>query len=286
MSKPLILKDVSNQDYHKDMPGLSSSQLRNVIFKSPFHFKYFSENPAEDEYKAFYEQGTLIHTLMLEPDKVKENLVVIPEDIKDFRTKKAQELRDEALLLGKNVLLYKDYVQTMQMVESYRANTLVQTYLTGGEAELSMFWTDKETGLRCKCRPDYLYLGDDTDYVIDVKSTADIDTFMKSVFKYNYHVAAAHYLEGIYQTTGKDVSKFYLLALSKKPPYDIELFMFSMDTLEEGRAHCRKGLNTLKTCFETNCFPNKYGQELRVIENNWRKQNDTSENEVDCCSGI
>jgi exodeoxyribonuclease VIII len=254
------LYDIPNHEYQA-MPGISSSELRLLYYKSPYHYKYQQDNPYEDEYKKFYEQGSLIHSLLLEPDKVDSYLYTLPEHIKDFRTNEAKVLRDEALAEHKNVLLQKDYEEVVSMVETYKQNDLVRTYLSGGEAETSIFWTDTKTNIKCKCRPDYM--NKSGRFLVDVKSTGDLDKFIKSVQTYRYHTQAAHYLNGT------EFDTFYILALSKEPPYDVELFILGEDAIAEGRNVCRQGLATLRECLDSDTWPNKYGQQLQVIE--WRK---------------
>lgn len=260
-----ILYDIPNHEYQQ-MGGLSSSELRNLHFKSPFHYKYYLDNPEQDEYKKFYEQGTLIHTGILEPSKINENICVLPQHILDFRTKESKELRDAALAEHKNVLLYKDHLETINMIDTYRKNPLVKTYVDGGVAESSMFWVDKDTNILCKCRPDYINI--EQGYILDVKSTGDLDKFRSSVYKYNYHVQAGHYIRGASAATGKKIETFLILALSKEPPYDVELFVFSEDALNAGVDVCKCGLSVLRDCLDSGEYPNKYGQELQVIE--WR----------------
>lgn len=244
------------------MEGLSSSELRALYFKSPYHYKYLKEHPEHDEYKKFYEQGTLIHTMILEPQRVEDSLYVMNAEYKDFRTKAAREERDEALQQNKNVLLYDDYLEVKTIVECYKQNPLIQTYLTEGEAELSIFWDDPETGLKCKCRPDYLT----AQYLIDVKSCGDLDKFEQTVRNYNYHVQAAHYLNG----TGLD--NFFILALSKQPPYDVELFVLDEDYIRRGKEICRGAIDTLSHCINTDNWPNRYGVELKVLQYNTKKE--------------
>ena len=256
-----IIHNIPNHKYQK-MPGISSSELRTLYFKSPFHYKYEKENNIEDEYKKFFHQGTLIHSLLLEPDKTQETLHVLPEHITDFRTTAARAERDKALQENKNVLLYKDYLQIVDAVEIYKKNSLVKTYLSEGVAEASVFWTDEETGIKCKCRPDYLT----EQFLVDVKSCDDLDKFESSFRRYNYHVQGAHYLRGTRRPL------FYILALCKQPPYDVELFVIGEDTLKNGDDICNKALRTFKECQSTNNWPNKYGQELKVLELQPRKE--------------
>ncbi len=80
-----------------------------------------------------------------------------------------------------------------------------------GLAEQSYWWKHRETGLQCKCRCDYVI----DDMVIDLKTTgeggASPDKFTKTIVNFQYHMQAAHYLQG----TGQN--DLYLSLLKSTP---------------------------------------------------------------------
>ncbi len=84
-----------------------------------------------------------------------------------------------------------------------------------GKAEQSYFWTDKETGLGCKCRPDYMF--DDGSTIVDLKTTTDasLKGFSRSVCNFRYHVQAGFYLHGIEQSTGVRPDRFIFVAIER-----------------------------------------------------------------------
>ena len=71
--------------------------------------------------------------------------------------------------------------------------------LVGGFSEVSIFWIDESTGVRMKCRPDYLK----TRAAVDVKTFSNsqglpVDVAVtRAVASYRYHVQAVVYSEGI-----------------------------------------------------------------------------------------
>lgn len=71
--------------------------------------------------------------------------------------------------------------------------------LTGGYPEVSIFWEDPETGIRCKARLDYLK----TQAVIDLKNFTNkygvsIDrAISSSIMRYGYLTQAVHYSQGL-----------------------------------------------------------------------------------------
>ena len=99
---------------------------------------------------------------------------------------------------------------------------------SSGKAEQSYWWTHPTTGLPCKCRCDLVI----DDMVIDLKTCgeglASPDKFMKTVVNFNYHLAAAHYLQG----TG--AKRFIFIAVEKVFPYSVGIYQLSQSFIEKG----------------------------------------------------
>src|SRR5699024_8245087 len=75
-----------------------------------------------------------------------------------------------------------------------------------GECELSIFWKEDDTWL--KCRPDFLPY--DCLDIPDYKTCQSVnpETFYKDFLNYGYHIQAAMYKRGIQAVTGIDVQTF------------------------------------------------------------------------------
>lgn len=116
-----------------------------------------------------------------------------------------------------------------------------------GEAELSYFWQDKDTGLVCRCRPDFLRGGN---IIVDIKTTADAEpkAFSKQIANLNYHLSAAFYLDGVTAVTGEKYDKFIIIAVEKEPPYGVSVHLLDEGTIDAGRFLYKKALKKLKEC--------------------------------------
>jgi hypothetical protein len=108
-------------------------------------------------------------------------------------------------------------IETIKLMsESIMRNENVSELLSKGEAESSLFWTDKATGLPLKVRPDYL----NNSFISDLKSCDSVHDHQitRSITNYGYAISAAMYADGVYQITG--VWKLFLfLFIEKTPPY-------------------------------------------------------------------
>ncbi len=65
---------------------------------------------------------------------------------------------------------------------------------SAGHAESSIYWEDPETGILCRCRPDKII--PEFHWIMDVKTTADIQRFKTAYYDYRYHVQDAFYSDG------------------------------------------------------------------------------------------
>ena len=128
--------------------------------------------------------------------------------------------------------------------------------MQNGKAEQSFFWTDSETGVECKCRPDFLR---SDGLVIDVKTTADasVEAFVKSAYNYRYYVQAWWYLHGLRQC-GIDAKDFIFIAVEKEPPYAVCVYAADDLMLQLGERESMKNLKTYAECLKSDIW---YGYE-------------------------
>lgn len=122
-----------------------------------------------------------------------------------------------------------------------------------GKAEQSVYWLDKETGLLCRCRPDWWA---DT-IIADLKSTEDAsaDGFSKTVAKWRYHVQDAFYMDGVEQATGIKQRAFVFVAVEKKAPFAVAVYQLDGESVALGREEYQRNLRTYAQCLNTGKWP-------------------------------
>lgn len=252
MKNPVIM---TNAEYHAE-PAVSKSDL-DLINRSPAHYKYVKENPTEQT--AAMLLGSVVHTLVLEPEKFADEYVVAPA--LDKRTKKGKEEWNEFIgsIDGKTVVDRKIYETAELAASSVRNHPIAARLLQGGQAETSYFW--EENGIKCKCRPDYLRM--DIKCVIDLKTTqnASPDSFIKSAYDYRYHVQAAWYLRGL-KACGIEAENFIFIAVEKEPPYTVCVYTADELMINLGTAIANENFKTLCECMRSD---NWYGYENEPI---------------------
>lgn len=166
---------------------------------------------------------------------------------------------------GRIVLSPEVWDQLHAMRDAVHNHPAAHALLTSvpGEAEKSVYWIDPTTGVLCRCRPDWWR----DDWIIpDLKTTDDAspEGFAKSIANWRYDVQAAFYMDGIEQATGKRPKSFVFIAVEKKPPYGVGVYVLDSDSLELGRAQYQHDLRIYAECLRTGEWPG-YGDKIQTI---------------------
>lgn len=244
-----IVDGMPNHEYHAH-DSLSATGLKILATQTPAHYRWKMDNP---EHKAAFDLGTAAHSLVLEDDH--SHIVVVDAD--SWRTKAAQQQRDDAYEQGKVPLLVKDYQMVKTMHDSVAGHPLAKIALEGGKAEQSIFWDDPETGTRLRCRPDKLDLESRIGpLIIDLKTTVNADPreFGKTTHNLGYHQQAAHYLDGVKATTGADAAFLFVL-VEKTAPYLVSVVELDAEALDIGRAKNRRAISIYNQCKTSGEWP-------------------------------
>lgn len=268
--RPGYYPDLSD-DYYHGGPGISSSNVKVVVNKSPFHLWDQKINPKrqEEEVEEYKPGGKMnakdfghaYHTIILEPVKFSRQYIQLPEMPHGITTRmnagKAfiKDFADSHE--GKRVICEEDMNMLKTMAASVRNHPKAAKILEIGKGiiESSFFHIDKETGLLLKIRPDYMRRGI---YIADLKSTVDAsyDYFSRHLFTFGYHISSAMYLDVFKAETGEDYQgKFILVCQEKERPHAIANYVISDEAIAFGRDQYRKALIQIAECV------NKYGSD-------------------------
>ncbi|CAB1369015.1 protein of unknown function [Denitratisoma oestradiolicum] len=160
------------------------------MLKSPAHLREYLDHPHQPTPAMAF--GTAVHTYVLEQDRFAEEFVVAEKF--DRRTKEGKEAaaRFEEANQGK-IVITSEEMSTLTLVQrAVFAHQGAAQLLSVGDAELSAFWTDADTGLNCKCRPDWF----NGDAIVDLKTCVDASSsgFSKSIANFGYDIQTAYYV--------------------------------------------------------------------------------------------
>jgi exodeoxyribonuclease VIII len=240
--------------YHR-MPQVSKSQLDTLDLSPQIFFaRHRASNRPEPVTKAGQLEGALAHCAVLEPDEFESRYVIGPSVNRNTKVwKEFVEANPNRVAIQND-----QYEAAIRQAVSVRALPEIGEALANGKAEVSAFWTDEETGVKCRCRPDWVNdCGDAGVILLDLKtySSASPHEFRKQVARKFYDKQAAFYSDGYSAASGRRVLGFVFVAVETEYPYAANAFMLDDESLEAGRQKYRKNLRTYAECERTNTWP-------------------------------
>lgn len=193
-----ITTELSNSEYRK-VAAISKSDL-DLVAKSPALLEW-RKACRSDAHSEVAEIGNALHCSVLEPERFASEYRKRPQF--DMRTSvgKANAEAFDASAIGKLVLSYDKYEMIEAMRQSIYAHPLAALLLNAeGPCEASIFFD--YLGQSCKCRPDKISVLNGDHYLVDVKTTDDVEKMAYSIRDYRYHVQAYFYSQGYKELTG------------------------------------------------------------------------------------
>jgi hypothetical protein len=102
---------------------------------------------------------------------------------------------------GKTGIAPKVWREIMRDMKALQSNPEVSQFLTGGQAEVSVLWTDPTRGVKMKCRFDYLRPGAFTDLkTFDNSQGRHLEQAILGAFRFNrYYIQGAVYWQAFEQ---------------------------------------------------------------------------------------
>jgi exodeoxyribonuclease VIII len=208
--------------------------------------------------------GSALHTYTLEPDLFAARYACKPEGI-DRRTKEGKAAWELFLQEAgtREHTTTEELAQLDAMRLALRRHPAAAALIDGrGESETSVFWTDPETGVRCRCRPDRIR---HDGIVVDLKSTEDASpgAVARTMHNLGYYIQAPFYADGCL-AAGVPVRAFAFVFVEKQAPHAVACYVLDEQSMEAGRRAYRDALATVAKCQATNTWPS-YSDQLNQI---------------------
>lgn len=173
-------------------------------------------------------------------------------------------------LIGKTIMAADALERVRKMREAVAKHARASALLAaGGIGELSIFWTDEETGAPCKIRPDFAIMPCaefPNGLLIDGKTCEDAspEGFGKAIWSYGYHIQQAHYCDGFQQATGSaGWPEFLFLAQEKNSPFACAMYRIPDAAVQYGLEIVEHTRRVYAECMETGIW---WGYEAETTE--------------------
>jgi len=230
-----ILKEMDNDSFYYGYLGqnaLSSSSAKD-LYKSPK--TYFNKTKEVNSDAAPLREGRLIHTVVLEEEKLNDKYDFV--NIGSRRTKTFEAAQEEAKSKGKEVMLTSELNKANELCNSIRFNRDANELFTGGAAEVPAI--GNLFGVPFRGKADYLKDG----HLIDLKTTAKLDGWERAA-KYSWH----YDMQGWIYCELFGVERFTYVVIEKGSG-DIGIFELTKNTKEIGGDKVKQAVNTYKEYF-------------------------------------
>lgn len=259
-----VVPGLPSELYHRREIGVVSKSALDRVARSPAHYKAWVDGTLPDEDTPAMRFGRAFHCAILEPERFAEEYVTEP-DFGDCRSSKNRAKRDEwRAANGARTAISDDDLETISaMRAAILAHPIAGKMIRDGQPELTVRWTDSETGLKCKCRADYYVKR--LRMVADLKSCQDAseEAFRKDVAKYRYMVQDALYRAG-FEAAGEPIQHFVFLAVEKAPPYAVAVYSLDAEGVGKGYSLARRDMATMAECLNKDEWPG-YPPGIRTI---------------------
>jgi hypothetical protein len=247
--------------------GVNWSTLKHLR-DSPMAYRHALQNPPAD--KTAFMIGRAVHTLTFEPGLFNDQYAIWTEG--DRRGKAWEAFKAEHQ--GLTILKAAEADECAAMATAVRQHPLVQPYLDGGVFEQAIYWTDDETGLGCKGKPDWLM--PERRIVLDLKTARSIEArrFGTEAARMGYHLQLAHYRNGVRAAYGWEPQRLLIVAVEKSAPHDVAVFEIGPDEAWLAAQDVRDLLHQLKECTDAGRWPGRYTQEQALQLPAWITNSD------------
>lgn len=267
------------EKYHGDHSAISSGMLEDFReSRRLYEGRYITKTIPPREQSPAMQLGSWIHTRLLEPEKYFATLAdplpeLAPDGKKWLKRKGSDHERWWADELAAREGMIAIDQEKRDRIEAIAASIMSKEWAwhlkAKGESEYSIFWTDRETGLPCKCRVDWFA---PTTKHLDLKTTEQPwpSAFVRTAVKLGYHRKRAHYLDGIRAFTGEKNPPLLHIAAGTVPPYSAGAYNLgdfdSRMNAPLGAMERRASLNALAACCDSGDFSDPWERQIMDLE--------------------
>lgn len=233
------------------LKALSASQIKQYDKGAYWFWKSSPFNPDKEPEKASDALvfGKLCHCMLLEPDEVEKRFVVA-----DFGKTRSNKKYAEAVEAnpGKEIVSEDEINRADKMIFEIGQHPLASRIIAGATAEMPYIWTDKDTGLLCKCKIDAIKRTKNGIVVIDYKTSSSIPDLLKYAQKSQYAIQAEFYKEAVRQKYGEEPAEFVFIIQSNKEGEEdiICVANVELDTQEVAKTVMQSHMTLIKSKLE------------------------------------
>jgi exodeoxyribonuclease VIII len=243
-------------DYYVKWEALNAS-LIIAGARTMRHLRHEMQTPRSDT--RALTTGRAAHVLTYEPEEFESQYIILPEG--DARKKDIKDAREnalcEAVATGRVPLRFDEFTDARAVADAVRDFPAARELIDApGQAEISIVWIDKPSGVKCKARLDRFCNWNGYSIVSDLKTTTDAGerAFRSSIWRYSYHIRTAFYLDGL-AALSECPRRWVWMVVEKSKPNGVALYEPEIEVINEGRVQYQTIIQEYAKCLSTGEWP-------------------------------
>lgn len=266
-----IYTDISISDYHANRTHISATSIK-MAKKSLALWKWMQTHPQEE--KLHYSFGNAFELALLDGGNFEKQVAILQSVLweaqaleekptlkkpKQSGRYQAEVSKFESANEGKYIIPDvgpQSYECIECMLESCYKDSVIQKLIAGTEYQLSLFWTDQETGINLKTRPDICKRKKNV--IVNLKTIQDgsPQSFSRDLANYDYVLQAAIEIRGCLESgLMEQVDNYFWLVVEKEPPFNATLYEFDKSDQQYSLDELDFLLRKIKKAREENLYP-------------------------------
>lgn len=264
-------RHVEEDAYHADRGSLSVSGAKLLLPPScPAKFRYAMDN--ERKPKKEWDFGHVAHHLVLGKGAAFEVLDPAVHGLTKDNKPAAQPTatagwkaavaaaRDRGLV----PISLADHAKAEAMAAKVFAHPIAGPLFRDGDAEVALYYTDPETGVRRRGRVDWLEPnGDIDDY--KTSTTSNPAELIRKFWTLSYFMQAAWYRDLVIALGLAENPRFRFVVQEKEPPFLVTVVEYDDQAIAEGQRLNRQAIDLYARCQERGEWPGYADNEVVTI---------------------
>lgn len=244
-----IYTDLSIEDYHSNRTHVSATGIKYAK-RSLKEFEWFITDKINQETKAHFSFGNAFELALLSPKEFESKVAIMQTeywvhkaleekpDLKVPKTSKCyKQFKDEFCKSNKDRYIIDDvgkpsYYSIECMLESCWQDAVINKLIKNTEYQLSAFWTDPNSGLKMKTRPDICKRKNNV--IVNLKTAIDGSpkSFSRDLANYDYPLQACVEIQGCIESgIMTSVDNYFWLVVEKVEPYNATIYEFDQSDI-------------------------------------------------------
>lgn len=261
---------MTTDSYHSDFGSISKTMLGHFVGSvEDFYHYYIAQDMKTPAPTAPMVVGTVLHEVLLEKKNLHDVCAVWPASCLKkndaINPKPAADMRRAYPSINfVKADVYAEITGAINAVMNHQLGELIRD--PQAVFEKPFRWTHSETGLPCRCRPDFMLELDDRIIIYDLKVTEQIrpSDFNRIARRLMYWLQDAHY-SNCFASTGKPVSfRFWLV--EPKFPYRISPREYSPTSRSNAFSSHSTLMRKLSACYANDRWTDEWTRTTTYID--------------------